>query len=510
MVSIHPRLQMSAERLILNDLADRIAHLPEKDRAPIQEDIQRLQNYLDANEQVLRESERLRQESDERFQILADSSPLLIWMTDPQGGNHFINQTYRDFIGVSPEEVLDIHWQSYFHPDDAPAYVEAFQQALREQKEFYCEARVRRADGAWRWLASYARPRFANDGTFLGEVGSSMDITSRKQAEEDLRKSEMIYRAIGEAIDYGIWICEPDGRNTYASQSFLELLGITQQECSDFGWGDTLHPEDSERTIAAWKECVRTGGTWDIEHRFRGKDGLYHPILARGVPVRNERGEIICWAGINLDINRLKQSEQALRESEGRFRVALSSLPMTVYILDRDLRYTWIYHSPLGLTPPQVLGKRDEEIFPAEAAAEMTAIKQAVIDSGQSLQKEVQLFFNGETRYFLLSLEPLHDSSGAVTGLIGASLDMTEQKRIEIERTNALTQTEVQRQLLENREQERQEIARELHDGPIQLLSATIFHLQVSKDAVQDPLLKLDLDQAALTLKGAIRELLVV
>ena len=79
-----------------------------------------------------------------------------------------------------------------------------------------------------------------------------------------------------------------------------------------------LHPDDAERTIAAWKECVRTGGTWDIEHRYRGVDGEWHPILARGVPVRNERGEVIYWAGINLDICSLKQAQEALEHLAGR------------------------------------------------------------------------------------------------------------------------------------------------------------------------------------------------
>ena len=129
----------------------------------------------------------------------------------------------------------------------------------------------------------------------------------------ELRQSERLYRAIGESIDYGVWVCAPDGRNMYASPSFLKMVGITQEQCSNFGWGDVLHPDDAERTIAAWKECVRTGGKWDIEHRFRGADGQWHHILARGVPVLDEQGQILCWAGINLDITERKRAEEALR-----------------------------------------------------------------------------------------------------------------------------------------------------------------------------------------------------
>jgi PAS domain S-box-containing protein len=137
----------------------------------------------------------------------------------------------------------------------------------------------------------------------------------RTSVEEALRESERIYRAIGESIDYGVWLCEPDGKNVYVSPSFLELVGIGQKECSEFGWGDALHPEDAARTIAAWKECVRERGKWDMEHRFRGVDGQWHSVLARGVPVTDEKGNVQCWAGINLDISRLKAVEQQLRSA---------------------------------------------------------------------------------------------------------------------------------------------------------------------------------------------------
>jgi len=143
----------------------------------------------------------------------------------------------------------------------------------------------------------------------------AQDITKRKQAEQALRESERLYRAIGESINYGVWVCDPDGRNIYASNSFLRLVGLTQQQCSDFGWSDILHPDDIEHTLSIWKQCVAAEGVWDVEHRYRGADGHWHPILARGVPVRNDNGEIIYWAGINLDISRIKQAEEALQKA---------------------------------------------------------------------------------------------------------------------------------------------------------------------------------------------------
>ncbi len=154
------------------------------------------------------------------------------------------------------------------------------------------------------------------------------DLTKLDSAriQESIKSAEWLDHAIGESTDYGIWVCDAAGRNLYASASFLRLVGLTQEQCSGFGWGEVLHPDDAERTIKAWKECVRTGCNWDMEHRFRGVDGRYHTILARGTAVRDPGGRIICWAGINLDISGLRHAEQELREGDRRKDEFLATL----------------------------------------------------------------------------------------------------------------------------------------------------------------------------------------
>jgi len=193
--------------------------------------------------------------------------------------------------------------------------------------------------GDYRWISIDAIPVFHQQSACPSEVYTVFeDVTARKQAEEAMRKSEHLYRAIGESIDYGIWVCDPDGRNIYASKSFLNLVGLTQEQCSNFGWGDVLHPDDAERTVAAWKECVRTCGVWDFEHRYCGVDGQWHPILARGVPVLNKQGEVICWAGINLDISKLKNTETSLKERTQQLKAANKELESFSYSISHDLK----------------------------------------------------------------------------------------------------------------------------------------------------------------------------
>ncbi|HUQ51055.1 MAG TPA: ATP-binding protein [Gammaproteobacteria bacterium] len=170
------------------------------------------------------------------------------------------------------------------------------------------------------------------------------EVESRSRA---LETSEKLYRAIGESIDYGVWVCDAEGRNIYASDSLLKLTGMTAEEAAELGWARVLHPDDLEDTVAAWKECVRTGHIWYREHRMLGVDGKYHAILAHGVPIRDANGRVQRWAGINLDISRLKNTEHALREADRRkdeflatlaheLRNPLAPIRNAVRILDSD------------------------------------------------------------------------------------------------------------------------------------------------------------------------------
>jgi PAS domain S-box-containing protein len=150
--------------------------------------------------------------------------------------------------------------------------------------------------------------------------------TVRLLAEQAARESEKLYRAIGESIEYGVWVCDADGRCLYASDSFLHVIGMTLAQCSEFGWAQALHPEDRTATLAAWADCIRSGENWYCEHRILGTDGHYRDVLAQGVPIRADDGRITRWAGINLDISRLKQTEQALREADRRKDEFLATL----------------------------------------------------------------------------------------------------------------------------------------------------------------------------------------
>jgi len=233
------------------------------------------------------------------------------WVIDLEGKIIQVNEAYCRMSGYTRDELLRLDVAAVEAVEE-PAEIAAHIQRLIASRSEIFETRHRRKDGSLFAVEISSVYLNSGGGKF---VSFCRDITDRKLIEEKLRESETLYRSIGESIDYGVWICAPDGRNTYASESFLKMVGLTQEQCSNFGWGNVLHPDDAEWTIAAWQECVRTEGKWGIEHRYRGVDNQWHYVLARGVPVRNEQGEITCWAGINLDISQLKQAEQQIKTS---------------------------------------------------------------------------------------------------------------------------------------------------------------------------------------------------
>ncbi len=170
------------------------------------------------------------------------------------------------------------------------------------------------------------------------------EVQSRSRA---LETSEKLYRAIGESINYGVWVTDEYGRAIYISDSFLKLVGLTMERAANDGWTSALHPDDIEDTLEAWKKCARIGTSWYREHRVMGADGRYHHILAHGVPIHDASGQIQRWAGINLDISRLKNTERALLEADRRkdeflatlaheLRNPLAPIRNAVRILDSD------------------------------------------------------------------------------------------------------------------------------------------------------------------------------
>ena len=273
-------------------------------------DFQEILQRSAAYEQALRESE-------ERFRSAMNNLAEGLYILDAEGRVTYINRSAEKMLGWSAMDLIGKNMHEavhYKYCDDTPFPLEKCpcMRVLKDGVEIHeFEDNFLRKDGSFFPVVLSTSPMMMN-GVTKGIVISFRDDTKRREAEDALQQSERIYHAIGESIDYGVWICNADGRNIYASSSFLNLIGLSQMQYSESGWASVLHPEDAQATIDAWEKCVRDGTFWQREHRFKRPDGTWHYILSRGTPIRDPYGNIQYWAGINLDIQQWKEAEVVL------------------------------------------------------------------------------------------------------------------------------------------------------------------------------------------------------
>ena len=275
------------------------------------------------------------QESEARFRIMADSCPIGIWVTDANGRTQFVNRVYRQFCGLTSDHVDPDAWQALLHPEDAPGFLEAFQRALTNQTHFRAEERSRRADGEWRWVESLAEPRFSPEGDFLGLVGTSKDITERKQAEAALHASEEKFRQLAENVREVFWMMNAAGTEVlYVSPAYEEIWGRTCEELYShpMSWIESIEPEDRERAHAAFLKQMQ-GENIESEYRIRNASEELKWVRDRAFPIRNDSGEIVRVAGIAEDITERKKTEAALAHQAQHDH--LTGLPNRLLLSDR-------------------------------------------------------------------------------------------------------------------------------------------------------------------------------
>jgi PAS domain S-box-containing protein len=128
--------------------------------------------------------------SEQRFRVMADGVPAMIWVTNDRGAIEFVNREYCTFLGVTQEQVKGDYWKSLIHPDYILDYTRAYAAALATRTPFQARVRVRHASGEWRWVESSGVPRFSETGAFLGHVGLSPDITAIVRAQHDLEQAD--------------------------------------------------------------------------------------------------------------------------------------------------------------------------------------------------------------------------------------------------------------------------------------------------------------------------------
>jgi PAS domain S-box-containing protein len=252
-------------------------------------------------------------ESEERFRSMADSAPVMVWVTEPEGSCTYLSKSWYEFTGQTPAAGLGFGWVQASHPDDRPMVERAFREANERHGDFRVEYRLRRRDGVYRWAIDAAAPRFGASGEFLGYIGSVIDITERKEAEEAMRFSEDRLRLALRSADIGTWDFNPLTGDLAWDARCKELFGLapaTPVTYEIFLAG--LHPADRQRAHLAVQNALdpTSGGLYAVEFRTIGlDDGVERWIAANGQGLFDEAGRAVRFIGTVRDITERRRAE---------------------------------------------------------------------------------------------------------------------------------------------------------------------------------------------------------
>jgi formate hydrogenlyase transcriptional activator len=169
--------------------------------------------------------------TEDKYRVMVDTIPTLVWCTLPDGSNEFHNQRWHDYSGLPEGEENGWGWKVSYHPEDLEQLLDKFRALLASGEPGEFEARLRRFDGEYRWFLIRAVPRRDETGKVVNWYGSSTDIEDRKRAEEKLREDERELRRITDAIPQTIIILSPDGIPLHANQAMLDLHRPQHRRC---------------------------------------------------------------------------------------------------------------------------------------------------------------------------------------------------------------------------------------------------------------------------------------
>jgi PAS domain S-box-containing protein len=249
---------------------------------------------------------RLLNESQEKFRMLTEAIPTMVWTAGNGGQVDYANKRFLEYSGIRATDDNGFSWQQVVHPEDLPLLLRRGEEAALAGSKFEVEARYRSRSGEYRWQLIRAQPMTMSDGV-VKWFGTSTDIDDQKRVEAELRQAEARLRGLAEAIPQIVWTAQADGSITFFNHRWFEYTGLSLEQSLSGGWNLLIHPEDAKGYLDEWARAVATGDSFEYKFRLKRAVGVkaqngYRSHLCRAVAVHDANDAVIEWFGTWTDI----------------------------------------------------------------------------------------------------------------------------------------------------------------------------------------------------------------
>ncbi|MGE4094547.1 MAG: PAS domain S-box protein, partial [Candidatus Binatia bacterium] len=289
---------------------------------------------------ALRKREEAIRQREEWFRSLSASSPIGIFQTNAAGLYVYTNPRWQEIYGLSLAESLGSGWSRAIHPKDRTDVHAEWVAAAKDRRDFCREFRIVTPGGTPRWVRVHSRPSMV-DGQTVAYTGTVEDITTNKQAEEALRRSEERWHLALQGANDGIWDWNVRTNELFLSTRCKEMLGFADSEIANrFDvWATYLHPADQDRlTREINHHFAKKAQFFSTEYRLRCKDGNYKWVLARGKAVWDTAGYAVRMVGSLADITAQKHAEEQKAEFAAKVMQSNRELQEFATVASHDLQ----------------------------------------------------------------------------------------------------------------------------------------------------------------------------
>jgi two-component system, LuxR family, sensor kinase FixL len=398
---------------------------------------QRLLGEIFANALARKTAEESLRESGRNFRSLVETTAAVPWQADIETWTFtYVGPQAVRLLGYPLEQwYKKDFWVSHLHPDDKEFAVNTCLALSKSAEDFEFEYRMINASGQTVWVYDIVRCEHRN-GKPVELRGYMLDISERKQTEEALRESEERVGLAANTTGLGLWVWD----------ATRDASWVTPEGRRLFGWGEsepitlerfihTLHPDDREPTRKAVLRSLQDGGDYVAEYRVVLPGGAVRWIATRGRIEFDGNGNPVRLRGVSIDITERKTADEALRESEERFRIMADTAPVMIWMAGTNKLCNFFNKGWLdftGRTLEQELGNGWADGVHREDFDRCLAAYADAFDARQVFTMEYRLRrYDSQYRWVLDHGVPRFESDGTFVGYIGTAIDITESKRVE-------------------------------------------------------------------------------